>query len=253
MISRIGVPLYEKFFKNYTLKQWGRHPKELDASVCRRIPVRTNRDDSYLKERFQALPKHGYTSLFRRLLSHRNIEVRLRTEYRAIRAHVCCQHTIYTGPLDEYFDRCYGPLPYRSLRFEKVTLEQEYFQPAMQVNYPNDHEYTRIVEIKHATGQRLSATTIVREYPQAHGPGREAFYPVPSPDSDALRRAYQELARKEKGVTFIGRLANYRYYNMDQIVALALAEFERLTLRRSNLRLTPNDDTQRVSACGVFR
>ena len=166
MISQVGVELYEMFFKNYTRKQWRRDPSELDASVCGRIPVRLNRDDRYLSEKFQALPKDGYTAMFRKMLAHRKIEVRLKTDYREAREEIRHRHLIYTGAIDAYFEECYGALPYRSLRFERETFEQEFFQPALQVNYPNDHEFTRIVELKHATGQRLPVTTIVREYPE---------------------------------------------------------------------------------------
>ncbi|HZQ47691.1 MAG TPA: UDP-galactopyranose mutase [Verrucomicrobiae bacterium] len=233
IISQVGVRLYEKFFKNYTFKQWRRDPKDLDPSVCGRIPVRTNRDDRYLSDRFQALPKEGYTKLFEKMLAHPNIEVRLKTNFQEVRRQVQFKHMIYTGPIDEYFDHCFGALPYRSLRFEKETLNQEYFQPVVQVNYPNDHEFTRIVEIKHATGQKLPVTTIVREYPQDYGPGREAYYPVPAPDSRAIYQKYYDLGRQQTKVSFIGRLAAYRYYNMDQIIATALAEFERLKQMRT--------------------
>ncbi len=228
IISQVGRRLYEMFFKNYTRKQWKRDPSELDASVCGRIPIRTNRDDRYLSEKFQALPKEGYTAMFRRMLAHPKIEVRLDADFREVRKDVQARHLIYTGPLDEYFDHCFGALPYRSLRFEEETLQREFFQPAMQVNYPNEHDYTRIVEIKHATGQRLPVTTIVREYPEDYGPGREPYYPIPAPDARALYERYAERAAQEKGVRFVGRLATYRYYNMDQIVGMALAEFERL-------------------------
>lgn len=228
IVSQVGTKLYEMFFKNYTRKQWRRDPQELDASVCGRIPVRTNRDDRYLSEKFQALPKDGYTAMFRRILDHPNIEVRLNTDFREARQQISYKHLIYTGPIDEYFDHCYGPLPYRSLRFEPETLQQEYFQPAMQVNYPNDHDFTRIVEIKHATGQKLPVTTIVREYPEDFGPGREPYYPIPAPDARALYQRYADRAAAEKGVSFVGRLATYRYYNMDQVVGMALAEFDRL-------------------------
>lgn len=228
IVSQVGTKLYEMFFKNYTRKQWRRDPQELDASVCGRIPVRTNRDDRYLSEKFQALPKDGYTAMFRRILAHPNIEVRLNTDFREARQQISYRHLIYTGPIDEYFDHCYGPLPYRSLRFEPETLQQEYFQPAMQVNYPNDHDFTRIVEIKHATGQKLPVTTIVREYPEDFGPGREPYYPIPAPDARALYQRYADRAAAEKGVSFVGRLATYRYYNMDQVVGMALAEFDRL-------------------------
>jgi UDP-galactopyranose mutase len=228
IISQVGRRLYEMFFKNYTRKQWQRDPSELDPSVCGRIPVRTNRDDRFLSEKFQALPRDGYTAMFRRMLDHPKIELRLGTDYREARRELRFRHLIYTGPIDEYFDHRLGPLPYRSIRFEPETLPVEYFQPAMQVNYPNDHEYTRIVEIKHATGQKIPVTTIVREFPQEYGPGREPYYPIPAPDARAQYERYAALAEQEKGVSFVGRLATYRYYNMDQVVGMALAEFERL-------------------------
>jgi len=233
IVSQVGWKLYEMFFKNYTRKQWQREARDLDASVCGRIPIRTNRDDRYLSEKFQALPKDGYTAMFRRILSHPKIEVRLNTDYRDVRRQVQFKHLIYTGPIDEYFDHCFGHLPYRSLRFEPETLAMEYFQPAMQVNYPNDHDFTRIVEIKHATGQKLSTTTIVREYPQDFGCGREPYYPIPAPDARALYEKYASRAALEKNVSFVGRLATYRYYNMDQVVGMALAEFDRLRLEHN--------------------
>lgn len=228
IISQVGERLYEMFFKNYTRKQWARDPRELDASVCGRIPIRTNRDDRYLSERVQALPAEGYTAMFRRMLDHPRIRVELGADFQQVRSQVAYRHLIYTGPIDEFYDCRFGALPYRSLRFEPETLQQEYFQPAMQVNYPNDYDFTRIVEIKHATGQKLPVTTIVREYPQEYGPGREPYYPVPTPASSALFQRYAALAEQEQKTSFVGRLATYRYYNMDQIVGMALAEFERL-------------------------
>ena len=228
IISQVGARLYEMFFKNYTRKQWRRDPKELDASVCGRIPIRTNRDDRYLSEKFQALPREGYTRMFERMLAHPGIKVLLQTDYREILPHVQFKNMIYTGPIDQYFDCCFGALPYRSLRFEPETIEKEFFQPAMQVNYPNEEDFTRIVEIKHCTGQRAPVTTIVREYPEDHGPGREPYYPIPAPDARALYEKYAERAEAERRVSFVGRLATYRYYNMDQVVGAALAEFEKL-------------------------
>jgi UDP-galactopyranose mutase len=228
IVSQVGWDLYEKFFKNYTRKQWQRDPKELDASVCGRIPIRTNRDDRYLSERIQAIPAEGYTRMFEKMLAHPNITVQLESDFKEVRTRVQYKHLIYTGMIDEYYDFCFGPLPYRSLRFEAETLDQEFFQPAMQVNYPNDHDFTRIVEIKHATGQQLPVTTIVREYPAPYEPGKEAYYPVPAPDSKALYQKYAERTEHEKNVSFVGRLATYRYYNMDQVVGMALAEFKRL-------------------------
>jgi UDP-galactopyranose mutase len=234
IVSQVGWNLYEMFFKNYTRKQWQRDARQLDTSVCGRIPIRTNRDDRYLSEKFQALPKNGYTPMFRKMLSHPKIDVWLNTDYREVCERVQFGHLIFTGPIDEYFDHCFGRLPYRSLRFEPETLQQEYFQPAMQVNYPNDHDFTRIVEIKHATGQKLASTTIVREYPQNFGPGREPYYPIPAPDAKALYSKYAERAALEKNVSFVGRLATYRYYNMDQVVGMALAEFDRLRINQQD-------------------
>jgi UDP-galactopyranose mutase len=228
IVSQVGWKLYEMFFKNYTRKQWQRDAKDLNPSVCGRIPIRTNRDNRYLSERFQALPKEGYTPMFQKMLANPKIDVRLNTDFRDAREHVQFKHLIFTGPIDEYYDHCFGHLPYRSIRFEPETLPQQYFQPEMQVNYPNDHEFTRIVEIKHATGQKLPSTTIVREYPQDFGPGREPYYPIPAPDAKALYSKYAERAASEKNVTFVGRLATYRYYNMDQVVGAALAEFDRI-------------------------
>lgn len=236
IVSQVGWKLYEMFFKNYTRKQWQRDAKYLDASVCGRIPIRTNRDDRYLSERFQALPKDGYTPMFQKMLSNPKIELRLNTDFREARERVQFEHLIFTGPIDEYYDHCFGQLPYRSLRFEPETLSQEYFQPAMQVNYPNDHDFTRIVEIKHATGQKLPSTTIVREYPQDFGLGREPYYPIPAPDAKALYSKYAERAASEKNISFVGRLATYRYYNMDQVVGMALAEFENLSCFKSENR-----------------
>ncbi len=235
IVSQVGTRLYEMFFKNYTRKQWRRDPSELDASVCGRIPIRTNRDDRYLSEKFQALPKDGYTAMFERMLDHPCITLRLGTDFREARQQVKYRHLIFTGPVDGYFDHCFGPLPYRSLRFEAETLNQEFFQPAMQVNYPNDHDFTRIVEIKHATGQQIPVTTIVREYPDDYGPGKEPYYPIPAPDAKALYDRYAALAEKEEGVSFVGRLATYRYYNMDQVVGMALTEFEKLKGRHALL------------------
>jgi len=228
ILSQVGERLYEMFFKNYTRKQWRRDPRELDASVCGRIPIRTNRDDRYLNDRFQALPAKGYTAMFDKMLAHPRIEVRLGTDFREARAQCHYRHLIYTGPIDEYFDHCLGALPYRSLRFEPETLAQEFYQPAMQVNYPNDHEFTRIVELKRATGQKLPVTTIVREYPEDFAGGREPYYPIPAPDAKQLFEKYDARGRQETGVTFVGRLATYRYYNMDQVVGMALSEAVRL-------------------------
>jgi len=244
IVSQVGWELYEKFFLGYTLKQWKKHPQELDASVCGRIPIRTNRDDRYLKESFQALPREGYHRLFANMLAAAGdkVKVELNTDYRSVQNKYDFGQVVYTGPVDEYFDCKYGRLPYRSLRFEHESfdatalLEREaiagkkgFWQPAMQVNFPNEQDFTRIVEIKHATQQSCANTTIVREYPEDFVPNeKEPYYPIPNRATSQLYRKYKALADEEKGVHFIGRLATYRYYNMDQVVGMALNCFERL-------------------------
>jgi len=228
VLSQVGRKFYEMFFKNYTRKQWKREARDLDPSVCGRIPVRTNRDNRFVTESFQALPDQGYTAMFQKILSHPRITVRLNTDYRNLPNEVSYDRMIYTGMIDEFYQFSEGRLPYRSMRFEPETIQKEFFQPAMQVNYPNDQEYTRVVEIKHATGQKSHVTTIVREYPEDFAPGKEAYYPIPAPDSRELYEKYAAKAKSEKKVTFVGRLATYRYYNMDQVVAMALTEYEKL-------------------------
>ncbi len=228
ILSRVGSPFYEKFFRNYTRKQWDCDPRDLDASLGRRIQIRTDRDNRCFTEHFQALPKSGYTAMFVRMLADPRITVRLGTDHREALSAFRFRHMVYTGAVDEFFEHRLGRLPYRSLRFESETLPVEHHQPAVQVNYPNDHDFTRIVEIKHATGQKLPVTTIMREYPGAFLPGGEPYYPLPSPAARELRRRYEELAASLPHVSFVGRLARYRYYNMDQVVAAALTESDKL-------------------------
>jgi UDP-galactopyranose mutase len=228
VLARVGRDLYQRFYRGYTRKQWGRDPRELDPSVCARIPIRTDRDDRYLSERFQALPADGYTRMFERILRHPRIQVVLGADDREVRRQVRFRRLVWTGMIDEYFDLRFGRLPYRSLRFEKETFQRDFAQPALQVNYPNDHAYTRSVELKHVTGQVLPVTTVVREYPEDHAPGREPFYPMPTAGARALYARYAALAAREPDVTFLGRLASYRYLNMDQVVGAALAEADRI-------------------------
>lgn len=243
ILSQVGSRFYELFFEGYTLKQWKRHPRDLDSSVCGRIPIRTNRDDRYLSETFQALPSAGYTKLIENILADSpNTKLLLNMDFEEAKRNISHDHLIFTGPIDEYFDRKFGALPYRSLRFENESftaaelLERQsisgktgFWQPAMQVNYPEKHvPYTRIVEIKHATGQKIDATTIVREYPDDWDLTKEPYYPIPASDSSALYKKYAELAALETHTTFIGRLATYRYYNMDQVIGMALATSEKL-------------------------
>jgi UDP-galactopyranose mutase len=225
--SQVGVDLFNKFFKGYTVKQWAIEPKDLAASVTGRIPVRTNRDDRYFTDTYQGVPKHGYTELFKKMLSHPNISVMLQTDYRDAMQEVKFKKMIYTGPIDTFFDHKFGKLPYRSLRFEHETLNQEKYQDYQQINYPNEYDFTRIVEWKHATGQRSHLTTISREYSLAATDGMEKYYPIPRDVNHQLYNKYKEEAEKLKNVIFCGRLADYKYYNMDQIVARALSIFNK--------------------------
>jgi len=228
VVGKVGRDLYNKFFRGYTRKQWGLDPSELDASVTARVPTRTNRDDRYFTDTYQAMPLHGYTRMFEKMLAHPNIKVMLNTDYREIARLIPFRHMIYTGPVDAYFDFKYGKLPYRSLEFQHVTLPQENFQPVGTVNYPNDYAYTRITEFKFLTGQHHPQTSIVYEYPRAEG---DPYYPVPRPENTALYKKYEAEADAIDNVTFVGRLATYKYYNMDQVVAQALTAFKRLRER----------------------
>lgn len=225
VVSQVGRRLFDTFFRNYTRKQWGLDARQLDRSVTARIPMRTNRENRYFLDEFQFMPHDGYTALFQRMLDHSKIRITTGVDYSAVRHIKPRCGTIYTGPIDEYFGHCYGRLPYRSLRFEHVTLDKPQHQPAATVNYPNDFDYTRVTEYKHMTGQRHERTVITREYPSQSG---DPYYPVPTKESQALYSRYDALARSEPNVWFVGRLANYRYYNMDQVVGQALATFRRL-------------------------
>jgi UDP-galactopyranose mutase len=229
VVSKVGRDLYNKFFRGYTRKQWALDPSELDASVTARVPTRTNRDDRYFADTFQAMPLHGYARMFKAMLSNPNIHVMLNTDYRDVVHLVPWKHMVYTGPIDTFFDHRFGRLPYRSLRFEHVTTApgagREFVQPVGTVNHPNDHAYTRVTEFKHLTGQRHDATALVYEYPQAEG---DPYYPVPRAENTALYRRYEAEAEQLSDVTFLGRLACYKYYNMDQVVAQALATVKRM-------------------------
>ena len=238
VVNKVGRDLYNKFFRGYTRKQWGMDPSELDASVTARVPTRTSRDARYFTDTFQAMPASGYTRMFEKMLAHPNIKVMLNTDYREIEALIPWQHMVYTGPSDAFFGHRYGKLPYRSLEFRHVTLPQDRFQSVGTVNYPNDHGYTRISEFKHITGQRHASTSIVYEYPRADG---DPYYPVPMAANAALYKRYESDADAATNVTFVGRLATYRYYNMDQVVGQALAAFKRLRARHQDAARLPAD------------
>jgi UDP-galactopyranose mutase len=238
VVGKVGRELYNKFFRGYTRKQWGLDPSELDASVTARVPTRTNRDDRYFTDTFQAMPLHGYTRMFEKMLDHPNIKVMLNADYREVVDVLPWKHMIYTGPVDSFFNCQYGKLPYRSLEFQHVTLPQEKFQPVGTVNYPNDYGYTRISEFKHITGQTHPKTSVVYEYPRAEG---DPYYPVPRPENAELYRRYEALAEATANVTFVGRLATYKYYNMDQVVGQALAAFKRLQKAHQEAALAGRD------------
>jgi UDP-galactopyranose mutase len=220
VVSKIGRELYEKFFRNYTRKQWGLDPSELDAAVAARVPARSNHDDRYFTDEYQAMPLHGYTRMFERMLDHPNITIALNADYRDLVNEVRFEQMIYTGPVDSFFDYRYGKLPYRSLEFKFETHTTEVFQPGAVINYPNEHAYTRITEFKYLTGQNHSHTSLVYEFPTAEG---DPYYPVPRPENAAVYARYKALADQTPNVKFVGRLATYRYYNMDQVVGQALA------------------------------
>lgn len=220
VVSRVGRDLYEKLFRGYTRKQWGLDPSELDASVTARIPVRMDRDDRYFSDTYQAMPIRGFTRMFENMLDHPNITISVNTDYRDVLKSVRYNQLVYTGPVDEFFDYRFGKLPYRSLRFRHETVDTEQLQPVAVINYPNDYDYTRVTEFKHLTGQLHAKTSVVYEYPCDVG---DPYYPVPRPQNAALYKQYEALAAQTSQVHFTGRLATYKYYNMDQVVAQALA------------------------------
>jgi UDP-galactopyranose mutase len=243
ILAAVGVELYEFFYKGYTEKQWGRPAEALDASVTRRIPIHTGLDERYFRDEFQALPRNGYLPIFEALLEASKADLRLQTDYREVLPRVRHRHLIYTGPIDEYFDCRYGPLPYRTAEYRLEELGADevpaggFVQPVLQVNYPGPEKFTRTVELKHVTGQVSRCSNLVREFPAEYRPGEsDPNYPVPGPESEALVARYRELAEREPNVTFIGRLAQYRYLNMDQIVGAALHAFDKMAAGTAGVR-----------------
>lgn len=240
VVSVVGRELYEKFFKNYTKKQWDLDPSELDASVTARVPTRTNKDDRYFTDTFQAMPLHGYTKMFEKMLSNPNIKIMLNTDYKEIVDIIPYKNMIFTGPIDSYFNYCYGKLPYRSLEFKFETIDAEQYQPTGTVNYPNEQAYTRITDFKYLTGQKHPKTTIVYEYPKAEG---DPYYPVPRQENADIYKKYQQLASAMTNTYFVGRLATYKYYNMDQVVAQSLTLFKKLMQRQSETYVSTQKST----------
>lgn len=225
VLSKVGRHLYEKMFENYTVKQWGVTPDKLDPQVTSRIPVRFNRDPRYFDDPYQGLPKQGYTRMVERMLSHPNIKVMLGVDYKEVIDDIKYDKLIYTGPIDYYFDYKYGKLPYRTVETKFETHDVEYYQPVAVVNYPNDYDFTRITEFKHMTGQRSPRTTILKEYPREATTEDEPYYPVFDAWTNALAERYREQAANQANAVFVGRLAEYRYYNIDMVVKRALEIF----------------------------
>ncbi len=235
-LARVGKVLYEKMFKKYTKKQWDKYPNELDPSVLNRIPVRNNFDDRYFSDPHQGQPKEGYTKLFEKMVDNPNITIKLNTDYFDIRKALPSHSLLfYTGPIDQYFDFKFSvdeKLEYRSIRFEFETFDKERYQENSVINYPNEFDFTRIVEYKYFTGQVHPKTTISKEYSVDYEAGKnDPYYPVPNPRNQEIFMKYQEEAKKleEKGIHFVGRLANYKYFNMDQAFKNALDLFKRLS------------------------
>jgi UDP-galactopyranose mutase len=229
VVNAIGTELYKTFFEGYTRKQWGLDPSELDKSVTSRVPTRTSTDDRYFQDSLQAMPLKGYTRMFENMLDHPNIDLRLGVDFEDVRGDVAYDRLVFSGPVDEYYDHRFGELPYRSLRFRHETLDQEWFQPVATVNYPDEATpYTRITEFKHLTGQEHAKTSIVYEFPTAQG---DPYYPIPRAENQALYKRYEALTTQRMDVTFVGRLATYKYYNMDQVVGQALATWRKLDAR----------------------
>lgn len=235
VLSRVGKELYESFYLGYTLKQWAIHPRDLAPSVCGRIPVRLNKDERYVDHQYQCTPAQGFTELFKKMVAHPNIEVLLETDYNTIKHQIKpLRATVYTGPIDEYFDYSLGKLPWRSLEFDFQEKPVAFEQPCVQINYPNDHDYTRTVEIKHVTGQEHPHTVISYEYPKAEG---DPYYPIPMEQNHQLYTLYKQLADQEcleNNVYFCGRLAEYKYYNTDEVMELAFKTFEKIKAQHGN-------------------
>ena len=221
--------IYKYIFLGYTTKQWGLKPEELDQSVTARIPVYISRDDRYFQDKYQGIPRDGYTEMFKKIINKKNIDLLLNTEFKDVENDIAFDKLIFTGPIDEFFGEVHGKLPYRSLKFDLKTYDREFYQEVSQVNYPNNFDFTRITEFKHFNGKPNKYTTVAFEYPQEYVRGEnDPYYPVPRPENDEIYKKYCNEASKISSTTlFSGRLAEYKYYNMDQIVAASLSLFEK--------------------------
>ncbi len=226
VVSKVGWDIYKRFFEKYTLKQWEIHPRDLEPEVTARIPIRFNKDDRYFGDKYQFMSKNGFTELFRKILGHKNITVKLQTSYKKIKDRVKFDKLIFTGCIDEFFNYKFGQLPYRSLKFKWKTYNKPFYQEYTVINFPNDYKYTKSVEIKHATGQKISKTTVGQEFPAASG---EPYYPIPQSKNKKLYEKYAGLSNELKDVYFVGRLGEYKYLNMDQVIYNSLKLFNKLS------------------------
>lgn len=226
VVSKIGIELYTKFYLNYTRKQWGIEPTDLAASVTGRIPIRHDDVDSYFDDTYQAMPALGYTEMAKNMLASKDITVMLSTDYKDLPSSITYDSMIYTGPIDYFFDYEFGELSYRSLQFTHETIDKEFYQGYQQINFPNEFDFTRVTEWKHATGQKHKNTVITREYPCDSSINNEKYYPIPTKRNSTLFERYALKAKSTTNVLFCGRLADYKYYNMDQVVARALKLFK---------------------------
>jgi UDP-galactopyranose mutase len=218
--------IHDKFFKNYTVKQWGIPSELLDPMIKARLPYRKNYDTRYFTDKFQGNPVGGYTKMFEKMLNNSRITILLDTDYKEIMDQLDYDYLIYTGPIDYFYDYKFGKLLYRSTVFEFETYKMDSFQPVASTRFPNDYEYTRITEFKKMTGQISSYTTILKEIPTFDG---DPYYPYPTPEWKDMAMAYFKLAELEKKVFFLGRLAEYKYYDMDDVVEKALLLFNKLS------------------------
>ena len=225
VFSQAGRDIYEKFFKQFTIKQWGVSPAEMDPYVIRRIPFRKNRDTRYFTDRYQGNPKHGFTRMCERMAAHPKIMLLLNTDYKDVIQQIEYEKMIYTGPIDYFYDFALGKLLWRSIRFEFETHDFESYQPTASTRYPNDYDYTRITEFKKMTGQVHPKTTILKEYPCF---GEEPYYTYPTPQWRELAEQYRAKSAMEQNVVFLGRLAEYKYYDMDDVIRRALDLFQKM-------------------------
>lgn len=224
-IKFVARYVYKYLFKNYTLKQWNIAPEDIDKSVISRVPIRISNDNRYFTDKYQGIPLNGYTKMVENILKHPKISVKLNTEYKSVSGYF--DRIFYTGSIDEYFDYKYGELPYRSLSFDVQKLNIEYYQKVSMVNYPNNNDFTRIVEHKHFLDTKSEKTIITFEYPQKFELNKnERFYPIKNIENEAIYNKYIDESHQTEGLFFIGRLGAYKYFNMDQVIEEVMKFFD---------------------------